>query len=141
MDNRQIVKDFVSTWSDQKIAEVFAFNQDGKMDALSACNCLIGVASSVLLHQKYECHDSHYIRLKYPDGIAGGVDKRIQGIEYAYFRLGLGRGPCESIFDTQSERNRIFGEILQEVMAEREAARQGAPQAQETHDHPMPVVP
>jgi hypothetical protein len=38
-------------WSDQKLAEVYAFNADGKMNFHNPCSCLIGVTDSDTLHE------------------------------------------------------------------------------------------
>ena len=125
MDNRQIVKDFVSTWSDQKIAEVFAFNQDGKMDARSGCNCLLGVASSVFLHNT-RCRIPHYLAIKHGGAYEEyGVkqDLRAYNAEIAYFKLGDPLIRYVPLEQGQPLRDRVFSEILTEVMAEREAAK------------------
>ena len=48
---RAVVKKFVSErWGDQKLAEVLAFVEDGKMDYGNGCCCLLGVDSSDNLH-------------------------------------------------------------------------------------------
>lgn len=114
MDNRAIVKQFISErWSDQKIAEVFAFNQDGKMQATHTCCCLIGVSSSENLHAD-PCGVTHYLNLRRTDVPEFGGD--VAKAEVAY--LSLSGHPR-----VQSEIDRILGEILMEIMAEREALR------------------
>ncbi len=105
----EIVKDFVSgRWSDQKIAEVLAFAQDGKMSAGNACCCIIGVHSSQNLH--LACFERHY-------GAAKHKEPSITNVEFAYMRLGC-----------YVSVNQVMINILSEVMAEREANRITAPE-------------
>jgi hypothetical protein len=54
MELRSFIHEF---WSDQKLAEVYAFNADGKMSYRNMCCCLIGVTDSDTLHNVY-CGDS-----------------------------------------------------------------------------------
>jgi hypothetical protein len=44
------VREDIRTFTDQKLAEVYAFNPDGKMSYGDGCACIIGVASSDVLH-------------------------------------------------------------------------------------------
>src|ERR1700734_1934134 len=64
------IASFVKTWPDQKLFDVFAFCQDGKMNYGHYCKCLLGVFGSRFLHD--ECNPSvvpphppaHYIEIK-----------------------------------------------------------------------------
>lgn len=62
----QHILDFVRTWTDQKVAEVIAFNDDGRMEYNCCCGCIRGVTLSTTLHttgQLRACADSgpnHY---------------------------------------------------------------------------------
>jgi hypothetical protein len=48
-------------WSDQKLAEVYAFNTDGKMSWLDSCGCIRGVTLSETLHsQPCLAEEDHY---------------------------------------------------------------------------------
>lgn len=59
---KQAVRAYIRTWSTQRVAEVYAFNQDGKMSFVDTCGCIRGVAGSVVLHNQYQCGTSskHY---------------------------------------------------------------------------------
>jgi hypothetical protein len=58
-------------WSDEKLAEVYVFNQDGKMDLHNACSCVLGVTLAATLHHK-QCgpllSDMHYSVAKFLPG-------------------------------------------------------------------------
>lgn len=114
-EQREVVKDFVrDRWSDEKVAQVLAFNQDGKMDALNSCCCLRGAHTSRALH--VGCYGKHYWGGDMADVLA----------ELAYIRLGVPENVAWSISNirsSQPERDLIFGEILVEIMTEREVAR------------------
>jgi hypothetical protein len=56
---KRIIRKLIGGWSDQKLAAVYAFNQDGKMSFFHACNCLVGVHSSEVLHTGF-CGGQHY---------------------------------------------------------------------------------
>jgi hypothetical protein len=79
-------------FSDEKLAEVYAFNADCKMSLEDPCGCLLGVTLPTTLHQDYIvcgkfCPDrnSHYATAKkLPSGRA---------VEYAYYCLGFGLFP------------------------------------------------
>lgn len=119
MSNREIVKRFVaSRWDDEKIAHVYAFNEDGKMSFINSCACLIGVDSSRVLHNRsWACllrRENHY-HIARRNPVA-------REAELAYLEL----GDCH-----RKARRRIFGEILREIMAEREAIRQNQAEARE----------
>jgi len=119
MSNREIVKRFVaSRWNDEKIAHVYAFNEDGKMSFVNPCACLIGVDSSQVLHKwSWGCllrRENHY-HIARRNLIALEAER-------AYLALGDFH---------RKARRRIFGEILREIMAEREAVRQKCAEARE----------
>jgi hypothetical protein len=109
---RGIVKEFVSGWSTQKLCEVLAFAEDGKMNAYQSCQCLEGVASAEVLHEQHRCPstDEHW---KWHE--KRGSDC-LTICEYAYFSLG-----DETAFGDQKERDREMTEILRQVIAERES--------------------
>ncbi len=53
---KQAIRAFIRMhWSDQKLAEVYAFNRDGKMCYSSGCRCLLGVTASERLHGNADC--------------------------------------------------------------------------------------
>jgi hypothetical protein len=105
------VKRFVAfEWTDQKLAEVLAFAEDGKMGFWRPCNCLIGVHGSANLHRS--CQDAHYARSK-------RINPRLQTVETAYRCLGLKTD--SSWIARNSIRQRRFIAILHEVIADRDA--------------------
>ena len=63
-EEKQAIRNFVrANWTDQKLAEVYAFNRDGKMHPQKACNCLLGVTLSENLHDNndgFTCPGGHY---------------------------------------------------------------------------------
>jgi hypothetical protein len=106
---RREVKDFVSTFDDQKLAEVLAFAEDGKMDHMNTCCCIRGVFSSTNLHVEYCSEPGHYARLDAYEA------------EDGYFWLDGYNGVYK---ESQELRDREFIAILKQVMAEREAKRE-----------------
>ena len=78
------VANWIKQFSDQRLAEVLAFNDDGKMNYNNPCSCLLGVTLAVRLHTK--CGQDykvwHYRRAR---ALPGGP-----AAEVAYFRLGMG---------------------------------------------------
>jgi len=70
---RRIVREFCSQWTTQKCCEVLAFAEDGKMRFDNRCKCLIGVASSNVLHDEY-CGEQHYAIFKYDNLDSFGVE-------------------------------------------------------------------
>jgi hypothetical protein len=58
-------------WDDEKLAAVYAFNQDGKMDLHNACSCVLGVTLAATLHHE-RCGplftDMHYSVAKFLPG-------------------------------------------------------------------------
>jgi hypothetical protein len=118
---KKIVKEFVSHWTDQKLCEVLAFCEDGKMRYYSWCGCLLGVASSRVLHTF--CYDPvHYIDYK-RNYLGAAIAER------AYFHMAGDAkaipGFLSSATDIwhQKERDVNLIAILKEVLQEREAAR------------------
>lgn len=66
---RIILKFCREHWTEQHVAEVFAFADDNQMFALSICSCLLGVTGSNRLHQERNCRDfdddtHHYTKAK-----------------------------------------------------------------------------
>lgn len=116
-----IVCDFVRQWDDQKLAEVLAFAEDGKMDFADTCCCLIGVASSANLHENHTHHESycdsygHYTRYK-------ERHRRAFIVEDAYYRLGKPLSMITAV-GSQKKRDAILIGILREVIAERDVVR------------------
>lgn len=58
---RQAIRSFIRGWSDQKVAEVYAFNRDRKMRFEDSCGCIRGVTLSDVLHDGNSvCNMDHY---------------------------------------------------------------------------------
>ncbi len=58
---KQAIRSFIRQhWDDQRLASVYAFNRDGKMDDFSCCACLIGCTLAKSLHVE-SCSKGHYI--------------------------------------------------------------------------------
>lgn len=109
-------------WSDQKLAEVYAFNADGKMNNLCACNCILGVTLSSIMHQgqPWDCtervgytHYSHYLEAKL---LNGGTKAEI-----AYMTLGVRGG-----YDWRIVQQRRLSAILRAEMRLRARRAQAA---------------
>jgi len=111
----QLIQDFVSKFSDQKLHDVFAFCQDGRMEFSSYCECLLGVFSSDVLHNAdpitglcpqecsliVGCGPDHYLRIKQLPGM--------RDVETAYLTLG-------GFNDSQEVRDqRLLGILCEEI--------------------------
>src|ERR1043166_4483094 len=95
-ESKQLIRRWISErFSDERLAQVYAFNQDGKMRFQSACDCLLGVTGSSSPHAAEDCPDddgpAHYFRIRYNGGqyalcgeqaynILGGLNPRRFGI-------------------------------------------------------------
>ncbi len=62
---KQAIRSFIRQhWDDQRLASVYAFNRDGRMDEMNTCSCLIGCTLPACLHTGHECDESHYMNAK-----------------------------------------------------------------------------
>ena len=102
---RAIVAAYIKPWSTDKICQVIAFCEDGKMDAFHTCSCLIGVDSSSVLHESEdECAEGPHYRLRrwyYEPAVEA---------EFAYIKFG-----------DQRTRDRELIAILRDELAARES--------------------
>jgi hypothetical protein len=114
----RIIREFVSGWTDQKLAEVLAFAEDGKMEYWDTCGCLIGVATGENLHNRTDCADflSHYAEYC-------RIRNASLGIELGYLLLGGSGSSHNSMFE-QTIRDQRFIAILREVIADRDRLAQ-----------------
>ncbi len=111
----ELLKAWLKEWPDQKLYDVYAFAQDGKMNYHDGCSCILGVYSSKVLHQSSDFTErgtcieqsDHYGMLKSQPGMAR--------IEFAYRMLG-------GLEDLQLERDARLLEILGAEMARRAMA-------------------
>lgn len=109
------IERLIAGWNDQKLAEVFAFNQDGKMEFYSPCGCLTGVHSTAVgaLHTIY-CYRDHYRNARWIDP---GCDV-VRDAELEYLKLGLDRTPV--LRNDEAMRRRGLDAILRAEMERRE---------------------
>ncbi len=113
---KQSIRSFVREyWDDQKLAEVYAFNRDGKMFFHDPCGCILGVTYSSSLHTKYiKCKDDeHYLKARYLLGA--------EEVEASY--LNLGRFAIINA-NLDSLRQRRLSAILRAEMRRRERQKQ-----------------
>jgi hypothetical protein len=60
-NSKQIVREWVrANFSDQRLASIAAFNEDGRMRFRNPCSCLLGVTYSDPLHEGDDCNREHY---------------------------------------------------------------------------------
>ena len=131
---KQEIRNFIRTyWSDQKLAEVYAFNADGKMRYHSTCCCFLGVTQSEVLHQTCPLgmEPIHYLFVK--ENYAGA--KRAEG---AYAMLGwpsswLISGDRDDVlgFGYETIRRRRLSPILRAEMRLRSRLFKEVPELQE----------
>jgi hypothetical protein len=105
---------FIERYSDQKLCDVLAFCEDGRMNYRLFCNCLLGVFSSSVLHVQACTHDTdpphHYHRLKLLDPLAAPA-------ESAYHWLGE-QGEDRSL-EQQHRRDCYLMEVLRMELTRR----------------------
>ena len=123
--SKQIIRQWVgANFSDQKLADVMAFNADGKMTFRNPCGCLMGVTYSEPLHIGGRCDREHYWAARKRDlsqtrrFAALFPTSRIGKAEKAYNFLGFSPrfGTC---FGDDQLRSRRFGAILRAEMHRR----------------------
>src|ERR1043166_6181411 len=123
-ESKQLIRRWISErFSDERLAQVYAFNQDGKMRFQSACDCLLGVTGSPTLHEPESCRDddwpAHYFRIRYNGG------QFALDCEQAYNILGWLNTRRFGIADCSDElRKRRLSAILRAQMRIRARARQ-----------------
>lgn len=85
------IRAFIATWTDQKLHDVYAFNQDGRMMYTFTCCCLLGVATSEILHSgactNFRVHYSNVDELR--------LNRLGNAAEGAYLALGDGGANAE----------------------------------------------
>lgn len=52
---RSIIAEFIAQWSTEKLCQVKAFAEDGRMEWDRPCQCLVGVHISTVLHREEKC--------------------------------------------------------------------------------------
>jgi hypothetical protein len=125
--SKQIVREWVrARFSDEKLANVAAFNQDGKMTFRNPCGCLMGVTHSETLHMGGNCDRKHYWLARRQDLAQTRpfaplfLSSRIGRAEKAY--IFLGHSPCFSnCFGDDELRRRRFAAILRAELRRRDS--------------------
>src|ERR1041385_353333 len=87
-ESKQLIRRWISErFSDERLAQVYAFNQDGKMRFLDPCGCFLGVTGAEKLHEGPDyvkggyCSHLHYLKMR-------DFDNDGQLAENAYNALG-----------------------------------------------------
>lgn len=124
--SKQTVREWVREhFSDEKLASVCAFNEDGKMSFRNPCGCLMGVTLTDRLHDGKDCNREHYWAARRVDVAQthrfGRLfpSNRIGKAERAYNLLGFAKDMC-SCFGDDAVRRRRFSAILRAEMRRRE---------------------
>ncbi len=124
--SKQVVREWVrANFSDEKLASVAAFNEDGKMSFRNPCGCLMGVTHSERLHEGHDCDRKHYWRARRQDlaqtrrFAALFPSSRIGKAEKAYHFLGFS-ATLNSCFGDDQLRRRRFSALLRAEMRRRD---------------------
>jgi hypothetical protein len=139
---KQTLRQYIRRFDDPKLAAVYAFNSDGKMEYANTCSCLRGVASSAVLHH-IKCRGDHYFRI--------GFDPATRCAEHAYLALGWSfeyefedYGFAGSAFRDDLRRVRLSAILRAELRRrdrDRAAQRQTATSALRAHaEEPNPLA-
>jgi hypothetical protein len=118
-ESKQLIRRWISErFSDERLAQVYAFNQDGRMRYCSPCCCLRGVTEAERLHDfDAACDRQHYIRLNTVEGVEAELAYNVLG-NVAAHRRNFGDGL----------RQRRLSAILRAQMRLRARARQPQPE-------------
>jgi hypothetical protein len=123
--SKQIVREWVrANFSDQKLANVVAFNADGNMSFRNPCGCLMGVTFSERLHAGHDCDRQHYWLARRQDLAktrplaALFPTSRVGRAEKAYNFLGFSPSFADCFGDDDLRRRR-FSAILRAEMRRR----------------------
>ena len=124
--SKQVVREWVrGNFSDEKLASVAAFNEDGKMSFRNPCGCLMGVTHSEFLHQGHDCDRKHYWIARREDlaqtrpFAALFPSTRIGRTEKAYNFLGYSPD-FRNCFGDDELRRRRFSALLRAEMRRRD---------------------
>jgi hypothetical protein len=104
---RTLIAD-LRAWDEQKLYDVLAFNQDGRMKFMDPCACYLGVLSSKTVHDQNRCEEGqHYSQYKsrFPK----------QALESAYYALTDVNDP-----DPNTTRRRHMDTLLRAELRRRE---------------------
>src|SRR4051794_22604747 len=108
---KQVIREWIRThFSDEKLASVAAFNEDGKMGFRNPCGCLLGVTYSDPLHLGHDCNHEHYRRARRQD-LALFSPSGLGKAEKAYLLLGV-TAACSNGLGGDEGRRRGFSALL-----------------------------
>ena len=123
--SKQVIREWVRThFSDEKLASVLAFNEDGKMGFRNPCGCLMGVTYSDRLHLNQDCRHEHYWRARREDLAQTGrfasllFPSGMGKTEKAYYFLGFS-ATFRNCFGDDEIRRRRFSALLRAEMRRR----------------------
>lgn len=123
--SKQVVRAWIRTnFSDQRLASVAAFNEDGGMSFRNPCGCLMGVTYSEPLHAGHGCDRQHYWVARREDlaqsrrFAALFPSSRIGKAEKAYLFLGFSP-KFANCFGNDEVRRRRFSALLRAEMRRR----------------------
>jgi len=134
--SKQVVRAWVRAhFSDQRLASVVAFNEDGRMGFRNPCGCLMGVTYSDRLHDpgldgagidgaNHDCDRKHYWRARRLDlsqtrrFAALFLASQLGKAEKAYLFLGFSAN-CRNCFGDDDLRRRRFSALLRAEMRRR----------------------
>ncbi len=105
-------------FTDQKVAEIYAFNLDGKMGWYSTCACWCGVMLARALHVAKDtglCDQGHYAAARQLPNVINA--------EHAYLMLGSDRSGCVLTESEGRLRQLRLSTILRAEMRRRDRAR------------------
>jgi hypothetical protein len=107
LKSKQVIREWIRTHlSDEKLASVAAFNEDGKMGFRNPCGCLLGVTYSDPLHLGHDCDHEHYRRARRQD-LARLSPSGMGPAEKAYLFLGFAAGFHNGLGDDEVRRRRF----------------------------------
>lgn len=129
--SKQVVREWVRAhFSDQRLASVAAFNEDGRMGFRNPCGCLMGVTFSDRLHHpgldgaNHDCDRKHYWRARRLDlsqtrrFAALFLSSQLGKAEKAYLFLGFA-ADSRNCFGDDELRRRRFSALLRAEMRRR----------------------
>jgi hypothetical protein len=128
-NSKRTVREWVRAhFSDQHLASVAAFNEDGKMTFRNPCGCLMGVTYSDRLHVGDDCNGEHYWLARREDlsqtrhFAVFFPRSRVGKAEKAYNFLGFSTS-FDHCFGDDQVRRRRFSALLRAEMRRRERLR------------------
>lgn len=120
IEAREHVRKFIQTWTTERLCMVLAFAEDGKMNYLQPCCCLMGCATARVLHvdDVISCPEpGHYAMAQREARRITGYGGPFSLAEAGYLYFGLYSTEGEA---AQEARDRELIAILRQELGERE---------------------